>query len=257
MQDRYVGDVGDYGKYALLRRLCGARGSPAIRLGIVWCFFPDETHNNDGKHVSYLRDSAFAELDPLLHNKLDGLVRKANRRVSAVNKAGLFPKGTSYFSQSITSDVAQRGSPAERLSHREKWLEASLRETAGCDFIFFDPDNGLDTSSVPKHHQKAGKYIFRDEILRFWERGQSLVIYHHTHRKTTSAAQVNDLAAQLRTALPGCIPAPLVFRRGSRRVFWLLSQSNRHGQVLERRAKEHLQSGWSKHFEAWGWPHKS
>jgi hypothetical protein len=57
MQDRYVGDVGDFAKYALLRRLCGQPGERAIRLGVVWCLFPDESLTNDGRHISNSRVS--------------------------------------------------------------------------------------------------------------------------------------------------------------------------------------------------------
>src|SRR5829696_4979011 len=49
MQDRYVGDVGDFGKYGLLRTL-GA----GLSLGVVWYLVPNESHNADGKHTSYL-----------------------------------------------------------------------------------------------------------------------------------------------------------------------------------------------------------
>ena len=36
MQDRYVGDVGDYGKYGLLRSLCGGDElGKALRLGVL------------------------------------------------------------------------------------------------------------------------------------------------------------------------------------------------------------------------------
>ena len=61
MQNRYVGDVGDFAKYALLRRLAGSLEERPIRLGIVWCLYPDESHNSDGSHVSYLRRPEFAE----------------------------------------------------------------------------------------------------------------------------------------------------------------------------------------------------
>ena len=37
MQDRYFGDVGDFGKYGLLRALSGTYpGAAPLRLGIVW-----------------------------------------------------------------------------------------------------------------------------------------------------------------------------------------------------------------------------
>ena len=47
MQNRYVGDIGDFGKYGLLRALCHGR-----RLGVAWYLYPDEAHN--GGIVQYL-----------------------------------------------------------------------------------------------------------------------------------------------------------------------------------------------------------
>ena len=47
MQDRYVGDVGDFGKYGLLRALCGGD----LTLGVVWYLYPDEEANNDGDDI--------------------------------------------------------------------------------------------------------------------------------------------------------------------------------------------------------------
>ena len=49
MQNRYVGDIGDYLKLGILRAL-----SPKYRLGVAWWIYPDETHNADGQHIGYL-----------------------------------------------------------------------------------------------------------------------------------------------------------------------------------------------------------
>src|ERR1700684_4163658 len=40
MQDRYVGDVGDFGKFGLLRALCGESHPLPLKLGVVWYRFP-------------------------------------------------------------------------------------------------------------------------------------------------------------------------------------------------------------------------
>ena len=55
MQDRYFGDVGDFGKYGLLRVLSGFWAEPRLKLGVVWYLFPNETHNADGGLISYLQ----------------------------------------------------------------------------------------------------------------------------------------------------------------------------------------------------------
>ena len=77
MQNRYVGDVGDFGKYGLLRALCrpsGAENRP-LRLGVVWYLTTDETHNNDGRHIGYLEPTPknlrdFRACDPDLYDTL-------------------------------------------------------------------------------------------------------------------------------------------------------------------------------------------
>ena len=56
MQNKYVADVGDFGKHGLLRRLSGATADDQLdplRLGLVWYAFPDECGNLDGKFVQY------------------------------------------------------------------------------------------------------------------------------------------------------------------------------------------------------------
>ena len=53
MQDRYVGDVGDLGKYGLLRSLCRRdEQGEANRLGVLWSPFDrdDSAATDDGRH---------------------------------------------------------------------------------------------------------------------------------------------------------------------------------------------------------------
>ena len=81
MQNRYVGDVADFGKHGLLRFLSGMTDpegpEPKLRLGLVWYMFPDERHgadrkriNGDGGHIGYLEQTEansgrFGLCDPL------------------------------------------------------------------------------------------------------------------------------------------------------------------------------------------------
>ena len=50
MKNRYVGDIGDFGKYALLRAFAEAR----IKVGINWDLIADNS-SNDGKFTDYLQ----------------------------------------------------------------------------------------------------------------------------------------------------------------------------------------------------------
>ena len=67
MQDKYVGDIGDFGKYSLLNAV-----SQGSLLGVAWYKYPDET-NNDGKHIDYLdQGEKWRRLDP---DVFDGLIK--------------------------------------------------------------------------------------------------------------------------------------------------------------------------------------
>jgi hypothetical protein len=253
MQDRYVGDVGDFAKYALLRRLVGGPDERRIRLGVAWCLFPDETHNNDGRYVSYLDRPAFEGLDDRLLRTLRRIVGSGKRAVSSVSRSGIFPRETVFFAASV-ADSGTRHSQADRLRHRTDWLARCLTKTETCDLVFFDPDNGLEVASVPKRHPNAGKYIYWDEVDPFWRRGQALLIYHHLNRTASADQQVRRMQDRFRSMLGGGSAIPLVFRRGSCRIFWLACRENEVGQELKRRACEFLSSGWSRHFRPAGWP---
>jgi hypothetical protein len=254
MQNRYVGDVGDYGKYALLRGLCGPQASRSVRLAVVWCLFPDETVNNDGRHVSYLANAQFAQLDVDLHRALNTIVSEGRRNISTICDGGCLPAATVFCPEPISIPDGARTGPTERLRYRNHWQQECLRLTKECDLVFFDPDNGLEVRSVPKHHPKAGKYIYWDEIAPYWRRGSALLIYHHLNRTVSAAQQVEGLALRFTTEFDCASVHPLVFRRGSSRVFWLVHRRDALGRELESRAADMLNGGWSQHFRPFGWP---
>ena len=89
MQDRYAGDLGDFLKLGLLRWLVAPSfDAPPHRLGVVWYLAPDESHNADGKHVTYLdpRSAAGQQLRPLdsdLYDRLAAMVAGGERSVGA------------------------------------------------------------------------------------------------------------------------------------------------------------------------------
>lgn len=246
MQDRYVGDVGDFGKFSLLRAMAG--GHAPLRLGVVWCRFPDEGHNGDGRHVAYLDRQDYAALDPGLHETLKSLVSDGRRSLSAVQSSGILPHGTIYFEEPVHSASPDRAGPAARALVREGWRQRALAATVRADLVFFDPDNGIEARSVPLTHPRAGKYVFWDDLIPFWERGQSLVIYHHLNRTASAGEQEEGLRVLFRRRL-GDLPLllPLLFRRGSCRHFWIVGQ-NRHATTLRAAVQRLFAGGWGEHF---------
>ena len=189
MQDQYVGDLGDFGKYGLLRALCGvtgADGRPTLSLGVVWYRVPNEG-GNDGKNLGYLDPlpknlGRFTECDQALYDALFDIVydkaypvvQRERRNVQAVKEADIFPSSTVFY----PTRLIENGKPVDR----SQWARAAREQTEGCKLVFLDPDNGLEIPSTQRHHKRAPKYVFYDEIAPFLERGQSVIVIHHAGR---------------------------------------------------------------------------
>ena len=87
MQNRYVGDIGDYLKLAILRAL-----STGHRLGIAWWLYPDENHNSDGRLIAYLnRPEKWRHYDPDLFDALQQIVASGQRDVRVLEMLPSFP----------------------------------------------------------------------------------------------------------------------------------------------------------------------
>jgi hypothetical protein len=134
MQDRYAGDVGDFVKLGLLRAL-----SPGRQLGVAWYRYPDEDHNGDGRHITYLDQPArYEHLDPALFRA--PAERHEGCTLDHLASAGL-------WNGAISSDapVASGGDAVTR----SPWLAHRVVQPCGgatlspCDLVFADPDNGI------------------------------------------------------------------------------------------------------------------
>ena len=185
MQNRYAGDVGDFGKFGLLRHLIAQLG---VRFGVNWYLYPDESHNEDGKYTEYFVRSEFRDCDDELLDRLRGVVT-GTRSVEAMQCLKLLPgtKDSDYFSQPLDGYQKHPGNTASaktsRTALRSEWLQRAVHALAGCNAVFLDPDNGLEVASCPSVHRKnAGKYAFYQEV-KTQSAGKSLtVIYHHLNR---------------------------------------------------------------------------
>ena len=147
MQDRYAGDIGDFGKYGLLRALCG----DDLRLGVLWYAFEGDKKQapNDGKHTAYVhsgRDGSFEECDPDLFAIMRAIVCGGTRSIAEVEQSGALPHDALYFSRPLKFRGMKPGQPRELK--RRAWLGAALRALRAADLVFADPDNGLETPSV-------------------------------------------------------------------------------------------------------------
>lgn len=263
MQDRYTGDVGDFGKYGLLRHLTGQREAPAspdaMRLGVVWYLYLDESHNDDGKYTGYLTSSPknhaeFRACDPDLYDSMRHLVETDRRNVEAVQRSRILPDDTLYYEPSLS--FPRRMPRSDRQAARASWFDGALEATIAADVIFVDPDNSLSdpangiSASIDPLRKTGPKYVFIADLCRFYERGQSLIVYHHLGRRGTAVEQTVRVAESLKSSLGLTdLPRSLLYRRGSSRAYFIVPQE-RHRHVLGRRVSSLLASPWNSHFES-------
>lgn len=231
MQDRYAGDVGDFGKFSLLQHLLG---NTEHRLGVIWYLFPDESHNSDGDHIDYLIKPKFLRCDKYLCEKLSKIVC-GDRSVSALEKEKFLPDNTVYFSERLDFHLrypSQKKQDKEaREIKRQEWLNQAVKKTAKCTAIFLDPDNGLQISSCHRINQlKSGKFTYYSEIAKLTYGKNISIIYHHLNRHKnhgTHENQIRTRASELRKIIKptGAIFALRYWPYSPRAYFILTSKS--------------------------------
>ena len=177
MQDKFVGDIGDYVKYALLRAIRGER-----RLGVAWYRHLD-TLGNAGKHTEYLDDpEKWRHLDPCLFDALKGLVDSCTRSVQAVMDTEILgPMDKTDYSSSLLEFEANTSS-IERAAWRKCWFASVTSELAKSDLVFADPDNGLirdERFSPGNARQLHGIPLCEAKALTAAGRATTSVIYQH------------------------------------------------------------------------------
>ena len=82
MQNRYAGDVGDFGKLGMLRCI----EKSGIIIGVNWYLVEDESHNQDGKHIGYLKNKEFLDLDEELRTSLASIITNNQRTINQLDQ---------------------------------------------------------------------------------------------------------------------------------------------------------------------------
>ena len=244
MKNQYFGDVGDFGKYGLLTELA----SGPLKLGVNWYLTMDDT-KSDGKHTNYFEKPEFILCDQELHDFLKGSVIDDRRNVNEISKLTRFDHVSFYNEILNVEDIPSHSASGRRAreKRREEWFESSLKKLHGCNLIFCDPDNGIETRSLSKTGKNSVKYIFAYEINTMIENGFSLAIYNHKNRKPDF-----EYINRIREI---CINTPrrlkmkvLRYNRWGVRDYIVLMQQD-HSDLIEQQLDAFLASGsWSKHF---------
>jgi hypothetical protein len=189
MKHQYFGDINDYRKYGLLRAILQASGLPML---VAWMLTPDDG-STDGQFISYLqKPHKWSRFDPFLYNRLRVLLADGQgRKVSLLEKTPLLP-GAGYFYDTVPDTGSNRGA----------WFEALLEAAEESEFIFLDPDNGLEVKSRPYGARHSSKYLYWHEVEALWSAGKSLLIYQHFIREKRDGF-VQRMLKTLKESTPG------------------------------------------------------
>ena len=218
MQNRYVGDIGDCVKFAILRGLSEGR-----LMGVAWWLYPDEDHNGDGRHVDYLQQpDRWRAFDPELFDRIHDIVKAGNRAVKALEGSELIPNALYW-----NDEVPTAGTSEERRGARSEWFDRGCSALDRCDVIFVDPDNGLETKNFNLGARKAGKSVSIAELQALGASGRTLIVYHHqTRMRGGHSFELHHWGGRLRDAGFSRVDA-LRASPYSARAFFLLNADDR------------------------------
>ena len=177
MKNQYFGDINDYRKYGLLRSIIS---TTKLSVLINWMLTQDDG-STDGKFTTYLEyPQKWSKYDPVLYKKIQKLLSlNAKRKVNLIETTNLLQK-TKYFSEFVPDGAIDRNT----------WFSSLSQQSQQCEFIFLDPDNGIEIKSKPYGRMNSSKFLYWHEVKALWSLGKSLLIYQHFHGNRAIAPKI-------------------------------------------------------------------
>ena len=236
MQDRYAGDIGDYGKIGLLKAL-QAQG---LSIGVNWYLVePMDTERKvDGTYKQedgkYLIPEKLQVCDTLLAEKLTKIAKSDHRSIRSLEQ-GNFILNARYYSEPVS------------VAGREEWHKKALDLLNGLDIVFVDPDNGMLVKSVGKRSAKSIKYTFYEEVADYIGQKQSVLIYNHRSRKQEDAyfRELSEKLGEI-TGVPESRILKITFPKCSVRDYLAVPASDVHRENIKAAFVSMDQGIWGK-----------
>ena len=226
MKNQYVGDIGDYGKYSLLRYLALRR----IRIGVNW-YLTNDDGSSDGGLTKYLERDVEKGFDPTVYEELKGIVDTygSAKTVLMIQKAGLIPNAH-FFAEELSTD---KMSPPERIRKRDHWFNGSIMALSDTDLIFADPDNGI-TFTKKAGRKGCEKYILPNEIAKYYYCSETDVVFY-CHKGRRSEDEWKQTIARVREHACDARLFVLTYHRGTQRSYIFVTHpehADRYGTML-------------------------
>ena len=209
MKNQYVGDIGDYGKYALLRSFIKAN----VRVGVNWYLTESDT-STDGKITGYLKKGEMRQFYPPLFDTLTGIAFHLDKSVADIRNSGIL--GDTVF---FDEEMLFTGKPLERESQRKVWFDRSKDALSLPELIFMDPDNGLLVSGKTTR-RGAEKYVLPEEVESYFRMGKNVVYYCHKGRRKEEAWK--DYKDFMFNRIPEAKSIILTYHKGTQRSYVFL-----------------------------------
>ena len=169
MKNQYIGDIGDYGKYGLLRFL----SNHGIIIGINW-YLTEDDKSSDGKFIEYLKKPADRVYDPELYDALQEIAFRSDKTVKMIEDSGMI-QGAEFFGEILNTN---RLEAKARKWTRRTWFNNSTLMLQDAELIFADPDNGISFTKTVQT-KDGEKFIFPDEVCEYYHSGKNVVFYCH------------------------------------------------------------------------------
>ena len=228
MQDRYAGDIGDYGKIALLKEL----HNQCLSIGVNW-YRTEPLASEKKANGNYKQNdggfsipSKLKECDPDLAEALTKIAADDhNRSVCSLESANLIPDAV-YYHDTVS------------VEKRRDWHARALSffRKNNTELVFLDPDNGLLVPSVKKESPRSVKYAFYEEVADYLCQGRSVLIYNHRSRKT-ELQYFCEIESQLREIIPERMHNTEIFEitfpRYSVRDYFAIPASPEHANRIQ------------------------
>ena len=237
MQNRYTGDIGDFGKLGLLRAL----KKSSLTIGVNWYLRPNEEQNDDGKFVSYLKDESFRSCDESLWHELNQIVDSGRRQVNAIQNEYILK--AKYYDRPLDFTGMSK---SQRIHIREDWHKKAVKELSGVDVVFVDPDNGmLVKSAVGKPHEN--KYVKLEELADYYRQGSSVIYYQHKGRKNDRYYTDYHKQLILQSDFEDSSGLALKFKTTSQRYYFFFIQRRHKDNILDA-VNKMVSTEWGNHF---------
>lgn len=235
MKNQYVGDIGDYGKYGLLRFLT----KKGISIGINW-YLTEDDGSSDGKFTDYLKNSAERDYDPELFDCLKDIADLPNKTVKMIESSGILP-GTEFYSEVLKSSSLEVGA---REWKRRLWLNNSTLLLNDAELIFADPDNGISYRKTART-KDSEKFILPEDVCEYYNSGRNVVFYCHKGRRKQEDWELAK--TEIRKYIRDAQILAITFHRGTQRSYIFVLHPDCYSRY-EHILTEFLNSAWGGMF---------